>query len=161
LSGARLRSLLWLGAALLTALPGILVGLRVHGLTAANLPLGTREGAGGILALVVVCLLLVLMVVGRRLITVEDRLTSSRHIPALRRLALAGAVALVLAGLLAVALSSRGLTGKVSHLWSDFTTTHAISNTNPNRLISAVSANRWVWWKEAAAAFSARPVQGW
>jgi hypothetical protein len=161
LSGARLRSLLWLGAALVTALPAILVGLRVHGLTAANVPLGTREGAGVKLALVVVCLLVVLMVVGRRLITVEDRLTTSRHIPALRRLALAGAVTLVLAGLLAVALSSRGLTGTVSHLWSDFTTTHAISNSNPNRLISAVSANRWVWWKEAAAAFSARPVQGW
>jgi hypothetical protein len=161
LSGARLRSLLWLSAALLTALPAILVGLLVHDLTAANLPLGTREGAGGILALVIVCLLVVLVVGGRWLITVEERLTTSRHVPALRRLALAGAVALVLAGLLAITLSSRGLTGTVSHLWHGFTTTQTISNSNPNRLLSAVSANRWVWWKEAAAAFSARPVQGW
>ncbi len=31
----------------------------------------------------------------------------------------------------------------------------------PNRLLSVDSENRWVWWKEAAGAFSDRPIGGW
>jgi tetratricopeptide (TPR) repeat protein len=58
-------------------------------------------------------------------------------------------------------VSSRGLTGTISHLWRGFATTHVTSSNNPQRLLSAVSENRWVWWKEAAGAFSARPVEGW
>jgi hypothetical protein len=61
---------------------------------------------------------------------------------------------------LALALSSRGLTGTFSHAWSSFTSTQVVSNYNPNRLLTTAS-NRWVWWKEAAGAFSDRPVGGW
>jgi O-antigen ligase len=32
---------------------------------------------------------------------------------------------------------------------------------DPAQLVSADSENRWGWWKEAAGAISARPVQGW
>ena len=32
---------------------------------------------------------------------------------------------------------------------------------DPARLVSADSENRWGWWKEAAGAIGARPVQGW
>jgi hypothetical protein len=61
----------------------------------------------------------------------------------------------------AVALSSRGLGGTISHAWNSFTATRAASNSNPSRLLSADSQNRWVWWKEAAGAFSDRPLGGW
>ena len=77
------------------------------------------------------------------------------------RALLAGAAVLAVAGILAVAVSPRGLTGTVSHAWSSFTATRATSVTNPSRLLSADSENRWVWWKEAARAFGDRPVQGW
>ncbi|MFL5824866.1 MAG: O-antigen ligase family protein [Solirubrobacteraceae bacterium] len=161
LSAARLRSLLWLGAALLSALPAILVGLLVHDLSAASLPLDTREGAGGILALVVVSCLAVLILAGLLLIRIEARVTTSPRLPALRRLALAGAVALVLGVLVALALSPRGLPGTISDLWHGFATTHVTSGYNPERLLSTVSENRWVWWREAGSAFTARPAQGW
>ncbi len=49
----------------------------------------------------------------------------------------------------------------MSHAWRSFTTTQTTSNYNPQRLLSAASANRWVWWKEAAGAFSDRPLTGW
>ena len=60
-----------------------------------------------------------------------------------------------------MSVSSRGLGGTFSHAWHTFTSTKATSNTNPSRLLSADSENRWVWWKEAAGAFSDRPVGGW
>ena len=68
---------------------------------------------------------------------------------------------LVVAGVLAVAVSSRGIGGTVSHAWHSFTATRSASNYDPGRLLSADSQNRWVWWKEAAGAFSDRPVGGW
>jgi hypothetical protein len=76
---------------------------------------------------------------------------------------LAGAAAVVaLCGVLAVALSSRGLGGTVSHVWDRFTSAHSASSIyQPDRLLSTDSGNRWVWWKEAAGAFADRPVAGW
>ncbi len=73
--------------------------------------------------------------------------------------ALLGAVIVV--AVIGVAFSSRGLGGTISHEWKNFTTTKASSVYAPNRLLSVNSANRWVWWKEAAGGFSARPIAGW
>jgi hypothetical protein len=85
--------------------------------------------------------------------------------PARRRTIVRGLAAacgaLAIAGLLVVALSSRGLGGSVSHAWRSFTTTRATGVYDPRRLLSTASENRWAWWKEAAGAFSARPLQGW
>ncbi len=33
--------------------------------------------------------------------------------------------------------------------------------TDPTRLLSSTSGNRWAWWNEAAGAWSAKPVAGW
>jgi hypothetical protein len=75
---------------------------------------------------------------------------------------LLGAVGvLIVVGILAVAVSSRGLTGTVSHAWHSFTTTRATSVYQPDRLLSVDSENRWVWWREAAGAFRDRPLAGW
>jgi hypothetical protein len=77
------------------------------------------------------------------------------------RALLAAVVLALVAGVLALTVSHRGLTGSVSHAWHSFTTTRGLSNTDPNRLLSADSGNRWVWWKEALGAFSSKPVAGW
>lgn len=162
LSRERLRSVVWLAAIALAALPAALVGLLLHQLGTANVPLATREWAGGILAVVALGGVGVLILAGRRLIAAEPRLqVSVARANAVRRIIWGVAGALVVAGLLALALSSRGFTGTISHLWHGFTSTHQTSNYNPQRLLSAASENRWVWWKEAAAAFGARPWQGW
>lgn len=158
----RLRSSVWLALAVLCALPGILVGLLVHQLSAAHIPLGTREGAGAILALVLAVSLIALGLAGRWLMAHELRIQISRsRVPAARRAAVALAVLVLAGGLLALALSSRGIGGTISHLWHGFSNTSVSNAYNPNHLLSAVSQDRWVWWKEAAAAFQARPWGGW
>jgi hypothetical protein len=161
-SGNRLRSAMWLGASLATTLPVMVLGLVSPQLTRAGEKLSSRESGGAILAVLLVLSLVALVAGARKLLVLEPqvRIEASR-VPALRRLALAGAGGVVLAVVLALAVSSRGLTGTISHAWQTFTTTQPASNYDPNRLLSADSQNRWVWWNEAAGAFTDRPVGGW
>ena len=42
-----------------------------------------------------------------------------------------------------------------------FTETSKDKVSDPARLTSSNSGNRWVWWKEAAGAWSDKPIQGW
>jgi len=161
-SGARLRSLMWAGLALLATVPPLVIGLTNRSLTTSHIALGPRERAGAELAAVLVVSLLALVLVASRVFAAERRaqLGPERAHRIGRLVALAAAVALAI-GVIAVALSGRGLTGTVSHAWSSFTATKGATLTGPNRLLSADSENRWVWWKEAAGAFSDRPIGGW
>jgi hypothetical protein len=162
LSGARLRSLAWLGLICATTAPIIVIGLVSHNLITAGVALDTRELAGLELAGVVVACDLVLVLVARRLIVLERRARVSRRgARRIGRALLTAAATLLAIALLVVALSPRGLTGTASHAWSSFTTTRAAAVSQPGRLLSADSANRWVWWKEATRAFGDRPVLGW
>jgi O-antigen ligase len=162
LSADWLRSLGWLVLAVLSSLPAILIGLLVPQLSGNNLSLGTREWAGAILAGVVLASLAVHALIARRLLRADARIRAAeQRLPRLRRLALMGAAVILVCVLIGLSLAPRGLTGTVSELWHGFTTTHVTSNVNPSRLLSAASENRWVWWKEAAGAFSARPWLGW
>jgi hypothetical protein len=161
-SGAYLRCLAWLGVVVAAALPVLVVGLNSHPLSATGVALSARETAGAQLLVLLVACLALMLAAADRLIALERR---ARLRPAQARraghaLLAAGAVALV-AAILAVAVSQRGLAGSVSHAWSSFTATRATSVTNPSRLLSADSENRWVWWSEAVRAFGARPVGGW
>ncbi|MGN6170224.1 MAG: O-antigen ligase family protein [Solirubrobacteraceae bacterium] len=162
LGSTRLRALMWLGIAVAAAIPSLIVGLTDHSLTSAHIALGSRESAGLLLCGVLLVSMLALGVAAWRLQAFEARhpigAATSRRIV---RVLVAGAGVLLVVGVLAVAFSSRGLTGTASHLWSSFTTTRVTSDSDPTRLLSADSENRWVWWKEAAGAFSDRPVFGW
>jgi hypothetical protein len=152
----RLRSLLWLAAAVVATIPPLAFGLASHTLTTAGASLPSREGAGAVLAGILLASLAGLVAAGRRLLMVEGRL----HIaPATARAIRRAAPGAVLALLLCAAVTL-ALTGTISHAWNGFISTRQISNYNPNRLLTTAS-NRWVWWKEAADAFSARPAGGW
>ena len=53
-------------------------------------------------------------------------------------------------------------TGVLGALADDFTRTDkAAAQTDPGRLLSTNSGNRWTWWKEALGAWSDKPVAGW
>ena len=161
-SGDRLRCAMWLGLSLAATLPVAVLGLVSPQLTRAGEKLSSRESGGAILAILLSLSLVALIAAARKLLTVEPRVRiAADRLPALRRLAAAGAVVVVVAAVLALAVSSRGLTGTISHAWHTFTTTQPASNYDPNRLLSADSQNRWVWWKEAAGAFGDRPLGGW
>jgi hypothetical protein len=160
--GAWVRSLVWLGVAVVTVLPALLFGLLSHALTGAKVDLGTREGAGGVLTAILIVSLIALVVTARRLVERERAFhLGPERTHTIARVLLTGLGVMLVAGVLAVAVSSRGLGGTVSHAWQSFTTTRSSSNYDPGRLLSADSQNRWVWWKEAVGAFSDRPLGGW
>ena len=60
----------------------------------------------------------------------------------------------------ALAVSERGVTGTIEHQWDDFTTVKSDDQSDPSRVLRSNSGNRWVWWREAAGAFSDEPRQG-
>jgi O-Antigen ligase len=162
LSAARLRSLLWLALSVVAALPPLIFGLTDTALTSSDVSLGRREVAGILLAVILALAVAALVFAGRRVLDLERTVyvdsDDARRI-AHRLLALSALV--IVAGLLAATFSSRGLPGTVSHTWKSFTATRGISESDPRRLLSADSQNRWVWWKEALGGFSAKPVAGW
>jgi O-antigen ligase len=162
ISGDWLRSAMWLGVAVLATVPIAVLGLVSPQLSRAGEKLSSREFGGAILAILLVISLVALVAGARKLIGLEPRLRiDASRFRGLRRLGLAGAGVVVVGIVLALSVSSRGLTGTVSHAWHTFTTTQPASNYDPSRLLSADSQNRWVWWKEAAGAFSDRPLGGW
>jgi hypothetical protein len=161
-SGARLRSLMWFALAVVATLPPLVFGLVNHDLTTANISLSARETAGVELAAVLLVSLLGLGLAGGRLLVAENRARiSPERARRIGHLIVLVAGVLLVCGVLAVAFSSRGLTGTVSHAWDSFTATKGTSVSSPDRLLSVASENRWVWWKEALGAFSDRPIGGW
>jgi hypothetical protein len=98
---------------------------------------------------------------GWALLQIEPRV---RWTPARSRLVWRGLAAAAVAGVLigagVLAASDRGLKGSMTHVVDSFTDTKQDKVFDPVRLVSTNSGNRWVWWKEAAGAFSDRPVGG-
>src|SRR5436305_3991845 len=128
----RLRSAMWLGVAVLAGLPIAIVGLVLPQLTSSGEKLWSRESAGAILAALLVVSLIGLVVGARKLVALEPRIRlDANRVPGLKRLVAAGVGIVVLGVVLALAFSSRGLTGTVSHAWHTFTTTQPASNYDP------------------------------
>ena len=161
-SRARLRTLAVVALGLVGAAPALVIAFSTHSLTGVAQPLSTREADGALLAVVLVASLAALAFAGRALAGVEER-TSLRPAHARRiGLALAGLLALaLLAGGVALAASKRGFGGTISHEWRSFRKPQFDPLFSPNHLVTTNSGNRWVWWSEAAGAWSDRPLQGW
>jgi hypothetical protein len=161
-SGARLRSLMWLGVALIASLPPIVMAMVDHNLTTLFVSLSTRERVGAELGALLVASLVALWLAGSRVIVVEGRTVfSPDRARRVGHLAVLVAGVIVICLVIALSLSSRGLPGTISHEWNSFTATHSTSVYAPDRLLSVDSENRVVWWKEALGAFSDRPLTGW
>jgi len=123
--------------------------------------LSARSAAGHRFGLVLAAML-VLAFVGALLL----RFAGDRHplAPARRRqlgIALLAALALVpFAGVGALAASSRGLTGEISHVWSSLTNGSATQPTStPGRLTSAGNDHA-LYWRYAIDVFDTSPVVG-
>ncbi len=162
LGGARLRGLVALAAVALATVAPLAIAFGRPGLKANGVDLAVRIHEGRILGAAVVGCGLVLLGAGIGLGRLEARIRWSPARSA-RVWRTAGAAAAVALALLVVGLarSERGLGGTISHAVSSFTTTRQDRQFDPVRLLSTNSSNRWVWWKEAAGAFSDRPAGGW
>jgi hypothetical protein len=144
----RLRGALVLG---LGAAGGAVISawaLPSHNLSADYVPLAQRISSGRWLGLVV---LLVLMACCAASWVAADRMERVVLSPPVRRrviLALLGLVALLpVGGIAALAVSHRGLTGQVSHIWSSLTNTHGGTGDQPGRLVQ-LSNSRPHYWSE-------------
>ena len=147
----------------MATVPPLVFGLESHRLTTAGVSLSHRELAGAELALVLLASLAVLVVAGGRLLAVEPRLKSPPiERRRMRRLAARarrrGSPDRVLAVVGVLARARRHLLPRRGQLHLDEI---GDQRHQPDRLLSADSENRWVWWKEALGAFSDRPIGGW
>jgi hypothetical protein len=146
----------------LAAVPAVIVDFGRHDLSTGGLSANARADDGAILGLVLVLSLACLALVGREWIRLE-KMTSwapRRTRTIWRGLAAALAVLLV-AGIGLLAASNRGLTGEISHQWREFKKPKGGPGNVPGRLVSTNGSNRWIWWEEAAGAFSDKPLAGW
>lgn len=156
------NSLVAVGLAGLAAAPPLAFAFTSHTLTSDGASLSSREGAGAILAAIVLASLAAMLVAARRLPDLGARIAWPRMAPRTLRRGGAVAGATAAAVLIAIpALSARGLTGSIGHAITSFTSPHRDPITDPSRLLSTNSGNRWVWWEEAAGAWWDRPLGGW
>jgi hypothetical protein len=120
-----------------------------HSLTTDGATLSSKTGAGHTFGLVLVVVLALTVAAGFAVAYALDRVA----LPQARRrqagTALIGLVALLpVAGVLALAASSRGLTGEVSHIWHTVTNQNGVVGDQPGRLVQ-LSNSRPHYWSEA------------
>jgi hypothetical protein len=158
------------------AAPVLAVAFSLDGLTQAGAPAAARQDDGLVLLAVFVVCALVLLGAGSILLGRDRRAADAadaggagdataigpgpRRGRAPRWIAPAVAGALVLAAVVALAASDRGLGGSLSHAADEFRAVRAQPTQGPGRLLSTSSDNRWTWWGEAVGAWSDRPVAG-
>lgn len=162
LGSAPARTLAWTLAAAVAVVPAGAVALSSADLTTDGLPLAERTDDAGVVLVLVLAGLALLGAAGRGLVALErrGRLRGRADRLALRGLGAAAAVAAVLV-VGGAAVSEGGLGGRIDDAAARFTSTRTDDATDPARVLSATSGNRWAWWKEAAGAWSDRPVGGW
>ncbi len=122
--------------------------LATHALTSDNILLPARISAGHTFGIVLLLTLAAVTAVGLASSVAIDRarLSASKR----RRIggALLVAVALVpVAGVVALATSSRGLTGEVSHVWSTLTQANSVVGDSASRL-GSLGNSRPLYWSE-------------
>ncbi len=134
--------------------------LNTPGLTRDHLALAARSDAGHGFGLVLVVVLGLCAATGLAIAVMLDRTQLS---PVKRRqigIVLWWVLALVpLGGVLALALSSRGLTGQISHAWSSLTDTHGGVGDTPGRLVELANS-RPRYWREGLQVGAHSPLHG-
>ncbi len=144
----RLRAVLTLALGALGA--GVITGwaLSHHALTGDNVALAARSSAGTSFGIVLALSLVAVAAAGSACAVAVDRThlsATARH--RLGMLLLIPVALLPFAVIAALAVSSRGLTGEVSHVWSTLTSTSGGVGDSANRLVQ-LGNSRPVYWSE-------------
>jgi hypothetical protein len=162
LGGARLRGMAVVTVTVVATIPVLGLSFSRPALKAINVPLAERIPDGIVLGLVMAGTLVGLLIAAWWLLRLEERTRWSDERTRLvwRGLAATAAVAAVFA-LGGIASADGGPSGFAHRAWHEFSKTSKDDVSNPARIVSSNSGNRWVWWEEAAGAWSARPLRGW
>ncbi|MDX6689355.1 MAG: hypothetical protein QOG15_812 [Solirubrobacteraceae bacterium] len=162
LGGLRLRVLAALSVTLLFTIPVLAFAFNRPALKGLRVPLDQRVPDGVLLGLVMAGCLLGLLIAAWGLLRLEERTewTEARTRAVWRVLAVTAAVlACVYVG--GVISAPGGPRGVADRAWHQFTSATADNVSDPARLATSNSGNRWVWWEEAAGAWAQRPLLGW
>ncbi len=160
LAPLRLRSALLLGPALAGAAAAAGWALSNHAISADDVALPLRSAAGHTFGLVLLAMVVVLALVGVGVAIAMERVILGSG--ARRRVgaALLACVALVpVGGVIALAASSRGLTGEISHLWTQATNPNGGAANNPGRL-SELGSSRPGYWRDGLKIGEHAPLAG-
>ncbi len=158
----RLRALTALALAALAAIPVIAIAFGRESLTESGAPLRERIADGRSITAMAIVMVAMLVTAGWWLLRAERQgtWTPERTRTVQRGLALLGAFYLF-ASVGAAAREPGGLGEQISRSWSQFADQRADPITDPGRLASSNSGNRWIWWQEALGSWSDRPLGGW
>ncbi len=141
LRGALILALGLAGAAIIAG-----YALATHALTANLVPLQARSSSGHAFGVLLVLVLALLSAVGLAAAFAMDRIALSALVRRRVATALLVLVALLpVAGVGALAASSRGLTGEVSHVWSTLTSPYSGVGNSATRLIELGNSRGHYW----------------
>ena len=123
--------------------------LATHAISADNVALAARTSAGHGFGVVVLVVLALSTLAGLAAAFATDRAELSPRLRHRLGYVLVGLVALApVGGVVALATSSRGLTGEVSHIWNTLTNPNGAVGDKPGRLVD-LSNSRPHYWSEA------------
>lgn len=162
LGGQRLRGLAVMGVTIVLSIPVLGLAFNRPALKGINVPLDERVPEGVVLGLVMAGCLIALLIAGWGMLQLEQRTPWDEERTQLvwRGLgATAAIIAILTVGGILTAPDGPG--GWADRAWEKFSQTSKDEVSNPARLVSSNSGNRWVWWEEAAGAWSDKPLQGW
>jgi hypothetical protein len=144
----RLRTALMLGLAGLCAIPIIVVALHSQNLTTDHVPLAAQDVAGHAFGPVLLGVLVVATAIGLAVSYTMPRVTLSEPVRRLVGTVLLVGVALVpVAVVVALAASSRGLFGQISHAWQSLTNPNSVVLDSPSRL-TQLGSSRPLYWQQ-------------
>ncbi len=162
LGGQRLRGLAVIGVTIVAAIPVLGLSFSRPALKGLYVPLDERVPDGILLGLVSAGCILALLIAGWGMLRMEERTAWNDERTQLVWRGMAATAAILFVLLLGGIASYEGGPGEwADDAWAKFTETAKDNTSDPARLVSSNSGNRWVWWKEAAGAWSDKPVQGW
>src|SRR5215218_4096952 len=162
LGGQRLRGLAVAGVAIVVSIPVLGLAFNRPALKGINVPLDERVPDGIVLGLVSAGCLVALLIAGWGMLQLEQRTPWNEERTQLvwrGPAALAAILAIFTFGAILTAPDGPG--GWADRAWEKFSQTSKDEVSDPSRLVSSNSGNRWVWWEEAAGAWSDKPLHGW
>src|SRR3954449_10936757 len=151
----RLRGLAAFAVAGIATAPVLGVVFTLDGLTNSDATLAQPIHDGRTFGAVALIMLGVLLAAGNQALRFERHRRLPREFEAWAWQGLAAIAAVVVVGGAVYVIADH------NRVWHAFTDVKQDRQYDPARLVSTNSANRWVWWKEAAGAFSDKPVGGW
>ncbi|MGH2944587.1 MAG: O-antigen ligase family protein, partial [Solirubrobacteraceae bacterium] len=161
LGGPRLRGLAVVGVTVVAAIPVLGLSFSRPALKGINVPLDERVPDGIVLGLVTAGSLIALLIAAWGMLRLEERTVWNAERTQLvwRGLAATAAIFAIMIGG-AIAGAEGGPGGWADRAWQKFSETSKDEVSDPARIVSSNSGNRWVWWKESAGAWSDKPLQG-